>query len=586
MLPVSPAFWIRRRLIRLAAIILLGALAYPAAVVGPYWFEILVPPSVQFHTGIRLLEAARSGYIVLLASLPATLAILAAAIWLVRRFTRLRRWAARGLALYLALALGLALAEAGAAARLAWMRVPIPWLRTSFPDPPGEATVDVLVLGASSASGVPYQDWFSVGEIVVWKLQEALPSRQFPVTNLAKPGLKLDDVHCLLGTVERRPDLVILYAGHNEFQMRYGWSHGALHYDDDQPPVRVTFAGLVRTHSSVCRLIDQTVDLLLRATPPTRSRDATARGPSGVYRGRIRRAAPRLPRPAGGDDGVLRAGRRRSCWSYRPATRPISSRIARSCRPRRRWPAARRLPGSSRRPAGSRAADPAGAITAYQSLLDRQPGFAEAHYRLAHRLEATGRLEEANRHYIEARDRDGLPMRCMSEFQDVYREVAARHPRAILIDGPAVFRGLGSRGVVGDRFFTDGFHPSLIGYTALAEAILRGLHSRRSFGWGEASPAPVPAVSPSDCARHFGMDQDRWRQVCDYAAWFYGHTAYVRFDPSGRLDKAARIRRSGPSDQGRHGAGGRRHAGGRNRPDRSGGAGGEDGRVPRAVSSD
>ena len=109
---------------------------------------------------------------------------------------------------------------------------------------------------------------------------------------------------------------------------------------------------------------------------------------------------------------------------------------------------------------------------------------------------------------------------------------------AILIDGPAVFRGLGSRGVVGDRFFTDGFHPSLIGYTALAEAILRGLHSRRSFGWGEASPAPVPAVSPSDCARHFGMDQDRWRQICDYAAWFYAHTAFVRFDPSERVGKA------------------------------------------------
>ena len=101
-----------------------------------------------------------------------------------------------------------------------------------------------------------------------------------------------------------------------------------------------------------------------------------------------------------------------------------------------------------------------------------------------------------------------------------------------------MFRGLSPRGLAGDTFFTDGFHPSLIGYTALAEAILRGLHSRRAFGWGEAAPAPVPAVTPSDCARHFGMDPEKWRHVCDYAAWFYGHTAYVRFDPSGRLAKA------------------------------------------------
>ena len=123
------------------------------------------------------------------------------------------------------------------------------------------------MLGESSASGVPYQDWLSVGEIVAWKLQEALPARRFPMTSLAKPGLKLDEVHCLLGTVERRPDLVILYAGHNEFQMRYGWSHGAPHYADDRPRARVTLAGLVRTHSSVCRLIDETIGPVAAGDP-------------------------------------------------------------------------------------------------------------------------------------------------------------------------------------------------------------------------------------------------------------------------------------------------------------------------------
>ena len=90
---------------------------------------------------------------------------------------------------------------------------------------------------------------------------------------------------------------------------------------------------------------------------------------------------------------------------------------------------------------------------------------------------------------------------------------------------------------MGDTFFTDAFHPSLIGYTGLAEAILRGLHARRAFGWGEAAPAPEPDLTAVDCARHFGMDREKWQVVCDYSAWFYGLTAEVRFDPSGRNAK-------------------------------------------------
>ncbi len=184
--------------------------------------------------------------------------------------------------------------------------------------------------------------------------------------------------------------------------------------------------------------------------------------------------------------------------------------------------------------------DPAQGISAYQTLLVRQPRFAEAHYRLARLLEASGRPDEANEHYVAARDCDGFPMRCLTEFQNAYREVAARHPRAILVDGPEVLRSLSPRGVVGDNFFTDGLHPSLIGYTFLAGAILQELYSRRAFDWPESSPSPV--VTPAECAAHFGMNAERWAEVCDYAGWFYQNTAFIRFDPSNRVVKADRYR--------------------------------------------
>ena len=139
---------------------------------------------------------------------------------------------------------------------------------TRFPDAADERTVDVLVLGESSARGVPYEHWFSVGDIVAWKLREAFPDRRFPVEHLAKSGLTLEQVHFWMGSLVRRPDLVILYAGHNEFDSRYHWGHSAWRYGDETPPPRVTLESWAREHSPLCRLIQQTADRYRMTLPP------------------------------------------------------------------------------------------------------------------------------------------------------------------------------------------------------------------------------------------------------------------------------------------------------------------------------
>ena len=125
--------------------------------------------------------------------------------------------------------------------------------------------------------------------------------------------------------------------------------------------------------------------------------------------------------------------------------------------------------------------DSALSIARYRELLKRQPGFAETHYRLAQLLLRGGALDEAYRHFIAARDQDGYPMRCMTPFQDAYREVAARHG-CILIDGQAYLHRIGRHGQLNDELFQDMMHPSLRGYIALSQAVLRALESRRALG--------------------------------------------------------------------------------------------------------
>ena len=83
--------------------------------------------------------------------------------------------------------------------------------------------------------------------------------------------------------------------------------------------------------------------------------------------------------------------------------------------------------------------DQVASIRRFRELIEVQPRFAESHYRLARLLERAGTPDEAYLHYVAARDLDGYPMRCLTVFQDVYRDVArgtaARSLTARLISG-------------------------------------------------------------------------------------------------------------------------------------------------------
>jgi len=182
------------------------------------------------------------------------------------------------------------------------------------------------------------------------------------------------------------------------------------------------------------------------------------------------------------------------------------------------------------------ATDPALAEKMYRQLLDSQPQFAESHFRLARLLENSGKWDEAFEHYVAARDLDGLPMRLPSDFQQLYKDVASRHPRAILVDGPGEFHASSDHGLIGDSLFSDGLHPSLNGYVILARGILTRLHERKVFPW--AAQAPAPSLTALECANRFQMDARKWQSVCEYSAWFYRRTAYIRHDPAERLGKA------------------------------------------------
>jgi hypothetical protein len=455
----------------------------------------------------------------------------------VRKRRLQRPWSAHGLLLAVSCLFGLVLVESGATAWRAWAHR-MPRLPTRFAEVSQgqERDVQIVVIGGSSALGHPYDPWLSVGQIVAWQLQKEVPDRNYSVEILAKLGASLEDMHQLLAHRTRRPDALIIYSGHNEFVARFEEERDP--WLDEEPRsawVHPFYRASLR--SSFCRMVYETISKNRLDGPPPRINrhqliDPPQCSPSEYdevlanFRRRLEAIVaycdrigtlPILIIPPS-NEGGLEPSR-----SVLPATASAAER---------RWvvetfQAARAVEGS----------DPARSRALYRSIIDREPGFAEAHFRLARLLEPAGRYDEASRHYIAARDADGLPIRCTTVFQDAYREVAARHPGAILVDGPTVLRGASPHRILDDHMIQDAHHPNLSGVAALAEAVVRALRQRRGLG---AREGDFPPIEPAECARHGGMDPEKWAKVCERTSVHFRRISDYRYDPAERRSKAER----------------------------------------------
>ncbi len=529
------------------------------AIVAIVWIESVVSGVAYWRAAVAFLIGLEIAYILAAAvSIPGVVGL---AILLARTPRgRPSRWTiARGLLFCGALVVSIAMAETVAAIRVAHSpgdpiaRPPDPFqqayempgqaadadisLRTDFPDPPGDRTIEIAVLGGSSAEGVPYNFWVSIGEIVAWQLREVFPGRPVGLQVLATSGDSLASQHRRLADfLARRPDLMIVYSGHNEFSSRFQPAREPRYYlDADDPTPLETLVSRLEAASPLCGLIRRTTDRCRIAIPPPPGGhralvDVPAftaderRALVDDFRRRLETivsysekigALPMLISPPANDSGF------EPNRSYLSAETPRSERLAFE----RDFLAARRL----------EVQDPEAARAAYLALLDRQPGFAEAHYRLSQLLDRAGDFEGAYRHAVAARDGDGYPMRCPTDFQEVYREVASRHRSSLYLDGQAYFHGIGRRGLLDEGLFHDGMHPSFRGQMAIAQAILRALHARRAFGW--PAEAPAPTIDPARCADRFQIGSAVWRRICLWGIMFYDRTWPLRYDPSYRQEK-------------------------------------------------
>jgi hypothetical protein len=516
------------------------------AVVSP-WLPVFTPRWLIRGASVTFLWALLVVYVAtfLAVVVGGTLAVVAAVrAWKRHDRAGLTRFL-RPLVLASSCLIGLLAMEVGSEARLRWSKR-LPRLPTEF-EPPANAPgtepgglarpqgLSIVVVGESSALGEPYHPWLSVGQLVGWQLERVFPGRRIDVDIRAEGGLVLEQAVLRLLDLKRRPDAMIVFAGHNEFQTRFGWSRNVAYYADEGPKSPLVLLEFAHAMSSTCALILDSLDRYYGQTPPPPeiTRELVDHPICSVREHAFLREDFRMRLDAvtayctgigclpilivpGSNDGSFEPDRS----VLAPAT-SASARAAFAAE----FFAAR----------AGESTDPQASASAYRRLLSGHPGFAESHYRLARLLARIGSWEEAREHFVLARDLDGFPLRCPSDFREVYHSVA-RARSALLIDGPEVLSRVSAHGVLDDELFHDAHHPGLLGVVALANEVLAQLKQRDALGWPESVPF-VP-IEPEACAHHFSLDLARWAQVCERSKDFYARTAFVRFDPAERSRKA------------------------------------------------
>jgi len=365
----------------------------------------------------------------------------------------------------------------------------------------------VFVVGESSAAGVPYTSAHAFSAFLAERLRAALPEVSVEVVNAAVPGY---GSRRMLPVVEdiahHQPDLLILYAGHNELaEPRY-----YAHLVDMDPRVFRVWEWLaqtrlyrlaaqlpvigVATEPAPPRFDFETLDNPLQmfavrtehldGAYPTERERAWA---ENHYRFNVEQMVATMQR-AGARVMLVTIGQNLADWAPGgAANRPdLTTEDAIT------WRAA-----FERGTTLAEADDCAGALAAFDQALALDDQHAGLHYATARCLARLERYDEARTQFRLASDLDRMPHGAPSRFNEVLREVATARG-TLFVDAAATLEQASPHGLVGDALFVDLVHPNLEANLLIAAAIAGELRAQGvplpTDAWRDVAPGPDAAA--------------------------------------------------------------------------------------------
>lgn len=419
-------------------------------------------------------------------------------------------------------------------------------LKLTFPGPlpsAPEKELHVAAIGGSSMLGHPYQPKYGLAEVAAWRLRQLYPNRSVRLHNLAVGGFNLREAIARLHRLKTRPDLLLVYSGHNEFYRDL---------DDversTESPFRVldpilmkspTFVLTYRLLSSRAAIKDLKKDLArnINEASATLIRDHIA--PGAVYRQRLVRFREQLRQLA----EYCRTNDIATIWFVPAANEadwdPNRSSLS-TIRIAGGEPELRRLHREAlEREAAGKTQD---AIDLYRRGLKAQPELAEFHYRLGRCLLKQSRDREAAFHLQRALDVDGHPIRANVDYRALVATVA-KEAQIPLIDSPALLRKHTQHGILDRTLFHDNVHPTLKTFYLLGTAACKRIESDARLQKRLGPPEPIANPGFAQSLADAGMTPDDLSLAYARSAFGVRWLTRCRFDAQWRLSLAEQLQR-------------------------------------------
>ncbi|PKG99324.1 hypothetical protein [Paraglaciecola sp. MB-3u-78] len=116
-----------------------------------------------------------------------------------------------------------------------------------------------------------------------------------------------------------------------------------------------------------------------------------------------------------------------------------------------------------------------------KTAINLYPNSADAHYLLAKSFLNVGQISQAKEHFIRASDLDLLRFRAPSEFNQIIRQLSHQY-QASWVDAQTFIREHTQSGLIGNQVMFEHLHPNKQGYFLLAEAFIKSIVQQQLLG--------------------------------------------------------------------------------------------------------
>lgn len=339
-----------------------------------------------------------------------------------------------------------------------------------FPAVKTEGTVRIFALGASTLVGFPNPPETAFPHFLERMLADTYPGTRFEIVNC---GITAINTFCLLDFAEEilayQPDLLLIYAGHNEFVGPYGATTPFVYFGENRTLIR-TLMNLQST-----RLY-------------------------GVLRDIVRRFGPEPPQGRFGlhlvtrEVDILDDAHRITGENYQrnletiiqaATDRGVSVILSTLVSNLKDFhPLRATCPELDQtRPTNLTTTDE----RTIKNLLAQSPYCAALHFALGRHYYRQGLSAQAQQAFIRARDMDRLPFRAPTNFNRILRQLADDQDQVVLSDSEAAFAAASPQGIIGSELITEHLHPTVYGHYLIARTMVETLvPDAISRDWGRA----------------------------------------------------------------------------------------------------